>query len=87
MNTKQTEQLIQKMLDEMVGAPFISHSKYSIAEKYFKIVRKEGPGISPENAKYLIKRLERDIELIHDGEGYMAVAKLLADISALKGYL
>ena len=37
-----------------------------------------------ENAKYLIERLEAVISLIRSGEHHMAVAKLLADISALK---
>lgn len=36
---------------------------------------------------YLVARFERVIELIKDGEHHMAIAKLLADISALRsGY-
>lgn len=33
---------------------------------------------------YLIGRLERVVELLNAGETHMAIAKLLADISALK---
>ena len=40
-----------------------------------------------DNIKYLINRLERVIELINSGDYHMAVAKLLADISALKAML
>ena len=37
--------------------------------------------------EYFIKRLERSVELIKEGNGFMAMAKLLADISALKGMI
>lgn len=37
--------------------------------------------------RYLIKRLKAVIKLIEAKEPHMAVAKLLADISALKGML
>jgi len=37
-----------------------------------------------EDIKYLIKRLERVIQLIEEDNKYMAIAKLLADISAFK---
>ncbi len=40
--------------------------------------------MSAEDIKYLIGRLERVRDLINSGEHHMAVAKLLADISALK---
>jgi len=40
-----------------------------------------------ENIKYLIDRLYLVIDLIEDGHRHMAIAKLLADISALKGML
>ena len=36
---------------------------------------------------YMINRLKAAIELINNNEPHMAVAKLLADISALKGML
>jgi hypothetical protein len=39
--------------------------------------------IDIQDAKYLVKRLEQVISLINAGENHMAVAKLLADISAL----
>ena len=38
-------------------------------------------------AAYLISRLERVVDLLDKGEVHMATAKLLADISALKGML
>jgi len=37
--------------------------------------------------EYLIDRLEQVIGLIKAGENHMAIAKLLADISALRGML
>ena len=37
-----------------------------------------------ESIKYLIDRLYQVIDLIEDGHRHMAIAKLLADISALK---
>ncbi len=43
--------------------------------------------MNKETAEYLISRLERVIELIRAKEYHMATTKLLADISALKGYL
>jgi len=38
-----------------------------------------------ENDAYLVNRLKRCVELINNGDHHMAVAKLLADISALTG--
>ena len=40
--------------------------------------------LSPEDTQYLVNRLEQCVEYINDGNHHMAVAKLLADISALK---
>ena len=42
---------------------------------------------SKSDIRYLIKRLQAVIKLINAKEPHMAVAKLLADISALKGML
>ena len=52
-----------------------------ILEQQIRDVEKE---MDKEDIEYLISRLERVIELINAGEGHMAVAKLLADIAALK---
>ena len=43
--------------------------------------------LSLVDVRHLVKRLERTVELINEGEHHMAAAKLLADISALKGSL
>ena len=43
--------------------------------------------MSEANIQYLIARLERVIELIESGDKHMAVAKILADISALRAML
>jgi hypothetical protein len=40
--------------------------------------------LAEEDVKYLIARLERVVELLKAGETHMAMAKLLADIAALK---
>lgn len=44
----------------------------------------EMEGLEIKDDEYMIERYERIIELINNGEPHMAVAKLLADISALK---
>ena len=41
--------------------------------------------MNKEEARYLISRLERIKELIEDGNYHMAIAKILADLSALRG--
>jgi len=48
---------------------------------------KDKEELSPANIVYLADRLEQVIALINAGEYHMAVAKLQADISALKGML
>lgn len=40
--------------------------------------------LEQEDIDYLVGRLERTVELLLAGEVHMAVAKLLADIGALK---
>jgi hypothetical protein len=35
------------------------------------------------NTRYLVRRLKRVVELLNEGDVHMAIAKLLADISAL----
>jgi hypothetical protein len=51
------------------------------------LAKKRRQNLSNEDIQYLIGRLERVIELIDTDEKHMAVAKLLADISALKGMI
>lgn len=41
--------------------------------------------LQPDNIKYLIGRLEEIKDYVDDGNRHMAAAKLLADISALRG--
>lgn len=43
--------------------------------------------MSKADIEVMIRRLERVIELINADEPHMAVAKLLADIAALKGFI
>lgn len=40
--------------------------------------------LETNDVEYLITRLERVVELLNAGETHMAIAKLLADISALR---
>jgi hypothetical protein len=44
----------------------------------------KGEALLSQDVEYLIKRLKRVVELLNAGEVHMAIAKLLADISALK---
>ena len=40
--------------------------------------------LNADDVEYLVTRLERVIDLLNAGQTHMAVAKLLADISALR---
>jgi len=45
--------------------------------------KRSSTGLTGDDVQYLIQRLERIKELIESGEGYMAIAKINADIAAL----
>lgn len=43
--------------------------------------------VNAQDIEYLIERLEKTADHIRNGDNHMALAKILADIAALKGFL